>query len=295
MSLDKNEVLSQIDPDNPDLSNLPIAPSDIFIDGDEIVVSKQDGSTEVLGKVNIPVEKTIVNAQLNGDGHLIVQYSDDTFEDLGKIKGVREDVYATSGVGVMANQNGFDLTFEALPINSSLALSKGKLSPRTDRLRYHDYSKFLAIYTSGAAGRRVLGLNYVSALNYAQVNNLALSLHRGIVTLPAGKYYVRGQLTSHRYFHNIPRIVSLPDPNNIDNWVMLLSGVMSLTFASALSTDTGEVAGIVELVEETHIALLTYSGDNRITYNQHHAGVGFSANSSIQYSTSASLEIWRLN
>lgn len=293
MTTNQDVLLSQLDTDNPDFSKLEKSPANLQVVDNQLVVVYSDSTTEEIGPVGIPVDKTIAAASINLEGNLIVQYSDGSSDNVGKLKGVREVPYSTIGSGLLTNQNEFELTFTPVPINESLSLKKGVLSPQIDKLKYENHSRFLALSNSQFGGRYVFGQWFTTPLNYAQVNNLNLTLKRSVITLPPGEYYIQAYKTSLRNFHSMPSIVVFNSSDSTASKTLLF-GQMSIGFASSTASSTGYVSGKLTFTEETEIALMTYCGDNRLTYSPHHAGVGVSGSSAIQYNTYATLDIWRL-
>lgn len=294
MAGNNDVLLSQIDPDNPDLTNLAPAPSSLSIVDGNIVLTRTDASTEIVGLASIPVNNTISSAIIDGQGDLIVNYSDGSNVNLGKIKGTRQIVYTTTGSGVLTSQDGFSLTFSPLPINASLGLNKGTISPRSDKFKLENYSKFIALSSSQAGGRRRVGDYLVAPLNYSPINNANLPFYRSVVTLDPGRYYVRGHLTSHRNYHNMPLLYALADDEDISTATIINYGISSIGFTVCTATSTGNVSALINVTEQTKLALGCHAQDTRLTFNAYHGGVGFKTGDGPTYNCWATLEIWKL-
>lgn len=292
--MNRDVDLSLLDIESPDLSRLPNAPKSVATVDGRIIVTMTNGTTQDIGPVAIPVSKTIANATIDGLGNLVIQYTDGTTAGLGKLVGVRDVVYTCQGSGILTSQDGFNLTFSPLPIDPSIRLNKGVLSPAASKLTYDNYSKFLWMSVSQYGGHAPRKTNepYIIPLNYAMVNNLNLAMNSAVITLPAGKYYVSARTTGHRIFHARATIHVVNENGTLGT--QLAIGVSNISFADSLTASTDVLAGIITVAQPTNIALTRWISDSRLVYSPHQNGVGAPWRSSINYNTYATLEIWEL-
>lgn len=290
--MSKDVDLSNFDPDQIDPSLMSEYDSDVTVVDGLIEVTSSQSNARQLGQFVIPAGFYIKDAHIDANGDLILEMSDLTNLNAGSMSIDRTIDMELEGTGLFVGVSDNKFLFEEPSIDYPAKIENGAIKVEVVGFDPSLYSCFREVLGNQRVGR------YFGAWNKRDLNeitcnnlNLAFNEEEAEITLPVGKYYVRGYSQEYRAQYVFLGLYSITDLEN-----PIIEGVSSHSGRdSNVSVATPYLEGFFEIEDSPKVVVLA----NRHTANTHTndngMGIGPETSSIHRYNLFSQLEIWRID